>query len=617
MRKLSNQAVMLLALSMLVQQIPVIQVVAKDTPVSKSNGIKPNRQLIDYVSTQRASSLPSQEEVLSGSRHESLPLVYTTTIQIPITVPVNHAPAQSSKPSASADQNNSQQDFEDISSTQTDSSASGISDSSGTELEIINEPEEITDSFADVEPVEEPTLQVEPDQPSDFITITKPQEVPVSPDGSFQTPDADASDYNDQTPGTDASDYNDQTPALTQPDGSLFESMGDLETISEIQEVSNVVYPGNSQLIHEIEFVDEPNEQDPDVDSEDPDNDALVPGLDDSDIDWDIEFIHPPIATKPDTPQDPEEPDVEPPADLQPGPTPKPGDDYTTDDSYDPNLPGLPFDSVDGSEVYYPSNNSMSNSFVIISPSADSSVNNTMGKTITIKRLNARSNRRVRVANMGIINLLPDYSITRFWKGAASPYNTPSLWGQCTWFAWGRFYELYGFDPGFSGNGYDCVSQLLAAHSDKFRLSKTPAAGALFSSDVAHNHVGIVLDYNEETDILTIQEGNIDQISNPDWEEAIRDYRTIRLTSADIQKLYGDVTYAVPKKDTKFVKSSSSQTKKEEKKTKTSGKIDADKVPLKQLTKGLVEKKVLNQDVSGELQQIMDTFQEFDEVVEK
>lgn len=102
---------MLLALSMLVQQIPVIQVVAKDTPVSKSNGIKPNRQLIDYVSTQRASSLPSQEEVLSGSRHESLPLVYTTTIQIPITVPVNHAPAQSSKPSASADQNNSQQDF--------------------------------------------------------------------------------------------------------------------------------------------------------------------------------------------------------------------------------------------------------------------------------------------------------------------------------------------------------------------------------------------------------------------------------------------------------------------------------------------------------------------------
>ena len=32
----------------------------------------------------------------------------------------------------------------------------------------------------------------------------------------------------------------------------------------------------------------------------------------------------------------------------------------------------------------------------------------------------------------------------------------------------GRFYELYGYDPGFSGDGSSCVKELVAAHPDKF-----------------------------------------------------------------------------------------------------------------------------------------------------
>ena len=49
-----------------------------------------------------------------------------------------------------------------------------------------------------------------------------------------------------------------------------------------------------------------------------------------------------------------------------------------------------------------------------------------------------------------------------------NPYSMSGLYGQCTWFAWGRFYEIYGYDPGFRGNGYSCANELLRAHSDKF-----------------------------------------------------------------------------------------------------------------------------------------------------
>lgn len=177
----------------------------------------------------------------------------------------------------------------------------------------------------------------------------------------------------------------------------------------------------------------------------------------------------------------------------------------------------------------------------------------TLSQSIKVRQLTKKENRRLKIGDLGFITLLPNYTDSFAWKKAASPYNTPLLWGQCTWFAWGRFYDLYGYSPGFSGNGYECVSQLLSVHGDKFSLSSKPASGAVFSSDVAHNHVGIVLEYDEEKDLLTIQEGNLDGISNSNWDEAVEDYRTLRLSSSDMRTLYGNVTYAVPKKNTKFV----------------------------------------------------------------
>ena len=165
----------------------------------------------------------------------------------------------------------------------------------------------------------------------------------------------------------------------------------------------------------------------------------------------------------------------------------------------------------------------------------------------SVKTLSKTTNRKITLDGIGTINLLPNFSNTKAWKNSTSAYNTPFLWGQCTWFAWGRFYEIYGFDPGFTGNGYACVGQLLNAHPDKFELSRTPAAGAVFSSDTAHNHVGIVLEYDEKTKMLTMQEGNLDIVSNPIWSEAIEDWRTVTVSESDMKAMYGDVTYAVPK----------------------------------------------------------------------
>ncbi len=115
----------------------------------------------------------------------------------------------------------------------------------------------------------------------------------------------------------------------------------------------------------------------------------------------------------------------------------------------------------------------------------------------------------------------PNFNNLEAWV-TKNPYARDSLYGQCTWFAWGRFYELYGYDPGFTGNGWDCVNELVKAHPDKFEKSTTPKAGAVFSG-VGKNHVGIVLKVEDGN--ITIQDGNYDNRTNT-FEEAKTDWQT-------------------------------------------------------------------------------------------
>lgn len=170
-----------------------------------------------------------------------------------------------------------------------------------------------------------------------------------------------------------------------------------------------------------------------------------------------------------------------------------------------------------------------------------------MGNWSVISSLNQMKDARLEIKGLGSIHLLPDFTNDAAWRMSSSAYNTPGLWGQCTWFAWARFYEIYGFDPGFTGNGNQCVDQLVEAHGDLFEKSRIPRAGAVFSSDYEHNHVGIVLAVDKKTGALLIQEGNFDGQSNPDWEVATKDWMTSIYTPEQMQAAYGNVVYANPK----------------------------------------------------------------------
>lgn len=136
----------------------------------------------------------------------------------------------------------------------------------------------------------------------------------------------------------------------------------------------------------------------------------------------------------------------------------------------------------------------------------------------------------------------PNFNNLEAWV-TKNPYARIGLYGQCTWFAWGRFYELYGYDPGFTGNGWDCVDELLTSHRDKFERADTPKAGAVFSG-IGKNHVGIVLKVDGEN--ITIQDGNYDGKTNT-FEEAKTDWHTNTYTLSELRRRYGGIVFANPK----------------------------------------------------------------------
>lgn len=134
----------------------------------------------------------------------------------------------------------------------------------------------------------------------------------------------------------------------------------------------------------------------------------------------------------------------------------------------------------------------------------------------------------------------PNFNNMEAWI-TKNPY-APTYYGQCAWFAWGRFYELYGYDPGFRGNGWDCVNELVAAHPDKFERSLSPKAGSVFSG-IGVNHVGIVIAV--EGDYVTIQEGNIDGKTNT-FQDAKTDWHTVTYTLNQLRSYYRGVVFANP-----------------------------------------------------------------------
>ena len=136
----------------------------------------------------------------------------------------------------------------------------------------------------------------------------------------------------------------------------------------------------------------------------------------------------------------------------------------------------------------------------------------------------------------------PNFNNIEAWI-TKNPYARVGLYGQCTWFAWGRFYELYGYDPGFTGNGWDCVDQLISSHPDLFERSLKPKSGSVFSG-IGVNHVGIVI--SVDGNYVTIQEGNLDGKTNT-FQDAKTDWHTVTYTLNQLRFYYRGVVFANPK----------------------------------------------------------------------
>lgn len=141
----------------------------------------------------------------------------------------------------------------------------------------------------------------------------------------------------------------------------------------------------------------------------------------------------------------------------------------------------------------------------------------------------------------GQLQSMPDFTNMDAW-GNDNPYSRAKLYGQCTWFAWGRFYEIYGWAPSWTADGRAWVSNLIAYSPDKFIASSTPRVGAIFSA-LGKNHVGIVVGW-DGTNVI-VQEGNLDGVTNT-FEDAKTDWQQATYTLEQLQKTYDGVIFANP-----------------------------------------------------------------------
>ena len=168
--------------------------------------------------------------------------------------------------------------------------------------------------------------------------------------------------------------------------------------------------------------------------------------------------------------------------------------------------------------------------------------------TITIipdEKVDASTNQTVSTGYISSVKNALKYEslLTKDWSKfilVGNPFAMP----QCTYYAWSRFYQVYGFSSGAFGNGKDNAREIVAVHSDKFSLSSTPSGGAVFSAQAntlypQFGHVGFVEAFDGTN--LWISEGNY-TLSNGD-NGYIHIYRT---TLQAFKAMYPDVVFAVP-----------------------------------------------------------------------
>ncbi len=140
----------------------------------------------------------------------------------------------------------------------------------------------------------------------------------------------------------------------------------------------------------------------------------------------------------------------------------------------------------------------------------------------------------------------PDWSNYDAWQNSAcNCYINGGNTGQCTWFAAGMFYQVYGYQGWVGGNGRDTAYNLASSRPDDFYISTEPATGSVFSyQGGTYGHTGFVLEASDGN--ITIFHGNMNGKSDS-FEVAQGDWKKETMTVDEFKRRYSNnVVFANP-----------------------------------------------------------------------
>lgn len=122
----------------------------------------------------------------------------------------------------------------------------------------------------------------------------------------------------------------------------------------------------------------------------------------------------------------------------------------------------------------------------------------------------------------------PDFSNSKYWKHSSDGGTNNLSYGQCTWFAYGMFYQIHGYAPNRDGShlpdGGDWATSI---HLDGWSASRSPTPGSIASVKTPtrpHGTVAMVLAVNEDG-TMTLAHGNANaNLSEDPWGYAVNDW---------------------------------------------------------------------------------------------
>ena len=135
----------------------------------------------------------------------------------------------------------------------------------------------------------------------------------------------------------------------------------------------------------------------------------------------------------------------------------------------------------------------------------------------------------------------PDFSNKAAWAHTDDGGTNNFAYGQCTWFAYGMYYQINGHAPyGCKGNGTSWASQL---NDNGYSKSNTPSAGSLVSANWIPDHqygtVAIVLDVINDDEMYILHGNSNANLYEDSWDVAVNDWAVQKVSTKGYQYANG------------------------------------------------------------------------------